>query len=275
MSLDATSGTRRPRDIRFQALALYDGWEYAAARRAVLMPTLGSPSPGSGGSAYLRLHAAWRRRLTSLRAAGWEEAADPRRYGYLRNCPPFGVVLSPLPRQCKLAHFCPHCFARLNVVAPLAQLGLVLAAHTAPGLELVAFQARHTGSRTRGLAPLLDQAYAARRSEVDTRGVVAGLTCFTVHSVFPELVVTRRGLLLLPAGYGDGLPEAHVRAATPEALLELGPRALRYPDWPLRYRADQAVALYELLRKRRLLLRYGALRRLAALRRDCVGREVT
>jgi hypothetical protein len=193
------AGHEKPRkDVHFHAEAQLNGWEYTAARRAVLTPILG-PARGhieDNCETALKLHALWRVRLRELRDAGWKLASTPPKYGYLRNCPPFGVSLNVTPNRCSLVHICPNCFARACVVAPLARFGRILTELDTTQLELVAFRQRYSGAIEKGLRSVFEAALAERRCEVDKPALksLGGLTFTSLRRLVPEFVVDRRGL---------------------------------------------------------------------------------
>jgi hypothetical protein len=147
-------------------------------------------------------------------------------------------------------------------VEPLARFGRILTELDTTQLELVAFRKRYSGAIEKGLRSVFEASIAVRRCEADKPALkcLGGLTFTSLRKIVPEFVVDRRGLLLIRSGSGDGLPDVRVRSATATSLLELAPWVLRFPDWPFQATPAQAVMLTESLKKKRLLLRYGALR---------------
>jgi hypothetical protein len=273
-------------DYRFAPVRYRRGCRYRAGRGALLTALLGDEWVKDGiAHAMQQVRELWWQMLVELRKRRWPPVMQEG-YGYLRNCPPFGITTRDPARCCRRALICPFCYIRERVIDPLSALEMALyhsfrknAELVDPNVVLVEFET------VRRLAPpewtpelrhatlirYRDYVLPDRRLEVDLLRPIGGFVSHRLDFEAGAFPAYRSGLLVCPRP-ADGdeiiLPEPAEGKRryqvwpeiTKKVLAHAAARVFRYPSGLLLQPASTLITYMDEMKDCQVLTRYGFMR---------------
>jgi hypothetical protein len=262
--------------VQYRIASVNHGDMFSAARKAVFGTVLTREEYSTGDDQlwFDVLRRRWRKRLSGLKAAGWDLfKKHPKAIAYACNCPPFGVKIAdfkPL-RVCNRRQFCPFCWGRFvfSVYMGARQVFYCDEDDESPakGLHLLAFRyEREFPAGTPSHVPgTVLEFLGHRHFELEQISKPAGAVVLnTAYYTSTGLHVSRRGLVAFRGRHQlkphDLRKVREFKAPTRQELREAIEWTCRYPARLLSCPGEGLKAILEVTKKSRMFAFYGDMR---------------